>query len=212
MGFSRPVYGCARREIGRFPGLRDEIWLSLPFMELKETESGGPPRLATAVQAYWSQDRSSICFRFVGADDGIVSTFLEHDDPLYMEDVIELFLSETGSMNRYKEFELSPANVKFDADIINDLKSDIQVNRSWHAAGWRTEFDIDQARSGFVSVWEIPFECFEVGCPSPDDRWTMNCYRIDRSERFGDEYSAWSPTGKINFHIPECFGWLLFEK
>ncbi len=38
----------------------------------------------------------------------------------------------------------------------------------------------------------------------------MNLYRIDRPLDGSDEYTAWQPTGKINYHMPEKFGTLVF--
>ena len=38
-----------------------------------------------------------------------------------------------------------------------------------------------------------------------------NCYRIDRAHD-NDEYSAWSPTGEIQFHMPNRFGYVVFSQ
>ena len=46
--------------------------------------------------------------------------------------------------------------------------------------------------------------------PQPGDVWNANFYRIDRAED-GDEYSAWSPTYRRNYHTPERFGRLVFS-
>ena len=47
--------------------------------------------------------------------------------------------------------------------------------------------------------------------------WRFNFYRYDRIRENGEEtgnieYSAWSPTGKINFHMPERFGIVTFKE
>jgi hypothetical protein len=47
--------------------------------------------------------------------------------------------------------------------------------------------------------------------PQKGDRWLFNLYRIDRGKNGQDEYSAWMPTGEINFHMPQKFGELVFE-
>ena len=46
--------------------------------------------------------------------------------------------------------------------------------------------------------------------PRAGDVWRANFYRIDRAED-GDEYSAWSPTLRRNYHTPERFGALVFS-
>jgi len=206
----RPVYCCERRDYAGFPGWTDSVWEGLPQIRFVETKTGKAPRLVTIAEAFWSPGSGCLYFRFTGEDDEAVSTMTNHDDPIFNEDVVEVFISETGSLHRYKEFEVSPANVRFDAIIHNDLKGGIRVYTDWHAVGWRTETSYDRQKSKFTSVWEIPFCNFEGGLPSVGDEWRMNCYRIDRSSRFGDEYSAWSPTGEIQFHIPEAFGMIRF--
>ena len=46
--------------------------------------------------------------------------------------------------------------------------------------------------------------------PLSGDCWGINFYRIDRKENKEGEYSAWSATGKIDFHMPKKFGELIF--
>lgn len=207
-----PAYSCLLREVGDTPleSLPEEVWGGLPEMVLVETASGKEPRQATKVRSFWSRERPSLFFRFEGADDHIVSTMTNHDDPIYDEDVVEVFLSESGSLQQYKEFELSPANVKFDAEIQNDLQGNIQVSTEWHAEDWKTVFYNDKESGTFLSLWELPFHHFSGGIPEVGGEWLMNVYRIDRHPEHGDEYSAWSPTGKINFHLPRTFGRLMF--
>jgi hypothetical protein len=46
--------------------------------------------------------------------------------------------------------------------------------------------------------------------PKSGDVWHANFYRIDRASE-GDEWSAWSPVGAINYHSPEKFGRIVFS-
>ena len=46
--------------------------------------------------------------------------------------------------------------------------------------------------------------------PKAGDELHMNSYRIDRPKDGRDEYSAWSPTGEVDFHMPQCFGKMIF--
>ncbi|MFK7693187.1 carbohydrate-binding family 9-like protein [Paenibacillus sp. HJGM_3] len=202
------TYTCLRQEIRHFPAHDDPVWSGLPRMELRDTVTGGSPRLATTVEAF--RNEHSLFFRFTCQDDHFVATLAQHDDPIYTEDVVEVFLSETRREQEYKEFENSPANVKFDALIRYDGPEQIHVIREWDAEGWRTEVYRD-SRGGAVYVWAIPFANFTGGVPSSGDRWLMNCFRIDRGREGSDEYSAWSPTEELNFHVPGKFGALIFD-
>lgn len=60
----------------------------------------------------------------------------------------------------------------------------------------------------------IPFSEFITAENIPKkrgERWRVNLYRIDRPKDGRDEYTAWSPTGEMNFHLPEKFGELIFD-
>lgn len=186
----------------------EALWQGVPSIELVDTATGARTRLFTTFQACWNDE--SLFVRFVCEDDRIVATMTEHDDPIYDEDVVELFVSETGRLDSYKEFELSPANVKFDAAIRNNLQGSISVDTGWHADGWNTLLSSVPGQDGRTLrtyVWELPFRNFEGGKPSVGDEWRKNAYRIDRAERSEEDcYSAWSVTGLVDFHKPERFG------
>ena len=74
------------------------------------------------------------------------------------------------------------------------------------------------SRKGTDKSWTceiaIPLEDFSNAPnypPEVGDVWRLNLYRIDhRTDK--SEYSAWSTTGKIDFHIPQRFGYLKFVK
>ncbi len=206
----QPKYLCQKRKHLDFPTPTDRRWDALPTMYLKETVSGAnpDPSLTTTVKSFWTEH--ALYFRFTCKDDFINATMTERDDPIYKEDVVEVFLSETGSLSEYKEFELSPTNVQFDAQIHND-QGRISVHTEWDAPGWRTEISREEENGDWACVWELPFDTFSVGSPHPGDVWRMNCYRIDRGkEREADLYMAWSPTGAKQFHTPHRFGRLRF--
>lgn len=206
-----PEYECHRRNVRSFPAAADEVWNELPTIHLKETVNGSAPRLATTVEAFWTE--YAFYVRFTCEDDFIKATMDRRDAPIYKEDVVEVFIDETGRLREYKEFELSPANVQFDAAIAYD-QGGPRVNVQWDARGWVTQvvpIKEEDVAQGWIAVWELPFSLFEGGTPSAGDVWRINFYRIDRGDdRKKDEYMAWSPTGAVNFHMPERFGSLRF--
>jgi hypothetical protein len=205
-----PVYSCLNRDISSFPTYNHEFWNDLPIMNLLETNTGEKVQLTTHVQCFWTA--KSLFFRFICRDNYVLATMTNHDDPIYEEDVVEVFISETGSLKEYKEFELSPANVKFDTLVKNDLLGSIQLFKEWDAVGWNTSVHEDAAGLNFTYIWEIPFINFTGGTPAEGDEWRMNCYRIDRGLNNSDLFMAWSPTGEPNFHVPQSFGFLRFIK
>ncbi|MBA2938318.1 carbohydrate-binding family 9-like protein [Paenibacillus sp. CGMCC 1.16610] len=203
-----PLYICEHADFACSP-LDDLVWDRLLAIRLRDIVTGGQPRLSTAVKVCWNRLREAIYFRFTCDDDHVIATMTNHDDSLYEEDVVEVFICDTGKFSEYKEFEVSPANVKFDAIIQYDLdRPPIQVVREWHAIDWKTVTRVSE--SGYVSIWELPLRNFSVGTPSVGDIWRINFFRIDRGGGQPDEFSAWSPVGTMQFHTPEKFGFLQF--
>lgn len=205
----RFVYPCAYRTVTAMPGADDSVWNETQTIKLAETVTGSRPRMTTEVRMF--RGESALFVRFECEDDHTLATYDNHDDPLYDEDVVELFLRGTDRPEEYLEFEASPRNIKFDARILNRRPAAIEVGTEWHAAGWQSTVTGSVEEGGLTYVWALPFDDLGFGTPQPGDRWYMNCYRIDRGEDAAqDEYSAWSPTGAIDFHVPSCFGTLLF--
>jgi len=151
------------------------------------------------------------------------------DDPLYDEEVVEVFLCPTRVLSRYFEIEISPHNVVFDAAIHNpDLdRQTMTTNRNWDCADLLTavcaeapvhdDAPANRASQGPGGTWTveiaIPFSSLPPGTPpEPGSEWCVNFYRIDRGER--DVYQAWSPTLRkpADYHVPRRFGVLRFEE
>ncbi|WP_373232759.1 carbohydrate-binding family 9-like protein [Cohnella sp.] len=195
------AYYCAyvKAEKGLIP------WHDIEAIILKEVVTGNLPSLNTNVKACWTED--DIWFRFECEDDHIVSNMTNHDDPLYEEDVVELFIDEDGLRTVYYEIELSPRNVVFDAIIHNDNNTLMKVDTSWHVLGLETKVD----RAEQLSIYEIkiPLVNFKR-LPVQGMKWFWNAFRIDEDEQGDRHYSAWLPTGAINFHLPGFFGTLVF--
>jgi hypothetical protein len=57
-----------------------------------------------------------------------------------------------------------------------------------------------------VPIRELAPPCLP---PKPGDEWRLNVFRIDRTKK-KNEFQAWSPTGRIDFHMPWHFGKLVF--
>lgn len=205
----KPLYVCEHADFDHSPSVDDPVWEGLPAISLCDIVTGDSPKLSTDVKVCWNRWRAAIYFRFTCEDDHVIATMKHHDDSLYEEDVVEVFICETDELTAYKEFEVSPANVRFDAIIHYDpAHLPIRVNREWHALGWKTETRVLPV--GYVSIWEIPLHNFRGGVPSAGDVWRMNLFRIDRGNGQPDEFSAWSPVGTMQFHTPEKFGFLQF--
>jgi hypothetical protein len=184
----------------------DKIWGSMNPVTLVDVVTGGQAKGTTQVKTCW--DASTLYVRFECREDYAVSDFSNRDDPLYEQDVVEIFIDEEGAGHRYFELELSPNNVIFDAIIEND-KGNITIHLDWDAEGLVTGVQLD----GEIRFYELrlPFVNFQHA-PDEGTTWRVNFYRINEDIQGKRHYQAWSSTGAVNYHIPSCFGTLLFVR
>jgi hypothetical protein len=205
----------------RVDGSLDEgAWSRAETVPLVMTEDAGEPRLATEARLCW--DERALYVAFSCKDSDIWGTLTERDQPLYEEEVVEVFLCPTGDLRHYFEFEVSPRNVLFDATIFSpegDRRS-MLVQTEWNAPGLESAVRVagtldrrDDVDLGWIAEIAIPFADLGLpGPPLPGDRWRINLYRIERSAI--EEFTAWSPTLRVppDFHVPDRFGTLEFTE
>ena len=182
----------------------DGIWEKLPPEPLVDVVTGGKTRMSTMIQTCW--DAEALYFRFTCEEDHTVSKYTKRDEPLYEQDVVEIFLDEAGDGYRYMELEISPHNVIFDAIVKND-GSQIEVLTEWDAAGLETVVNMQEGKR----LYDIKLPLIHFAeKPAAGTQWRVNFYRIDESPDGKREFQAWSPTGVLNYHIPSRFGTLTF--
>lgn len=177
---------------------------------LRRSTDGAPPRLPTQITVYSDGQCLNILFQL--RDEGVVATYLNHDQPLYEEDVVEVFLAPE-TLTRYYEIEVNPLGTTFDAqvDSPDGVRATMKIDLSWEcpnlfAAVRRIPGETD-------IIMRVPFACVGGRVPSKATEWRGNFFRIDRNREHGDEFSAWQPTLKnpADFHVAAAFGRLIFE-
>jgi hypothetical protein len=170
---------------------------------------GGAPRLQTSVAAYYDDDLLTIVFRC--DDDEVVATYLGHDEPLWKEDAVEVFLAPSG-LTPYFEIEVNPLGTTFDAriDSPDGVRATMTTDLGWTCAGLFAAVRRDDLRALDIVI-RLPFASLGAHAKSGDE-WGANFFRIDRSDAHGDDFSAWQPTLKSppDFHVAAAFGALRF--
>ena len=176
---------------------------------LRRATDGSHPRLATFVATYRDDDFLTVVF--AADDDEIVATLYDHDEPLWQEDVVEIFVAPEG-LTPYFEIEVNPLGTIFDAriDSPDGVRATMTADLAWTCEGLFTALRRDDGTRVQI-VLRIPFDSLSKR-PESGDEWRANFFRIDRSARHGDDFSAWQPTLKTpaDFHVSAAFGTLRF--
>jgi hypothetical protein len=217
--FQRPEYICYRTPSPlTIDGRLDEpAWAAAPAVPLVLVDSGEAPRQATTARLLWDDEYLYVGFHCLDSDIWGITT--ERDQPIYEQEVVEVFVDDDCDDYGYVEVEVSPLNAVLDLFM---LKRD-GVRRGlwdWDSAGLLTAVQVDgdpTQRGTDDHAWTvemaIPMSDFMTAPnlpPRPGDVWHFNLYRIDRTTE-DSEHSAWSPTGLIDNHIPQRFGRLVFS-
>lgn len=171
-------------------------------------DGSGAPEQSTVVRLCW--DDEALHIRFDCEDRDAWGTFRKRDDPLWQEEVVEVFLAP-GEEDpvRYVEIEVSPLGVVFDARIHNptSLRPDMTADRAWDCPGLRWEVGRGKDREDWWAELSIPWET------APLRLWRANFYRVERPRDGSPEFTCWSPTltSPADFHKPARFGILELE-
>lgn len=201
-----PTIRCVRSSFVRVSaetGL--ELWSRLEAHEFREVVSGAAPPQRTFVKTAWDADELRVLFEV--EDTHVWATYTQRDALLYEEEVVEVFLDPVGDLESYFEIEVNPLNAVLDL-VVRRNRSGYKRNFAWRCEGLRTA--AKRHARGWSAELAIPFRSLVAELPSVGSRWRVNFCRIDRPPGVERELSAWSPTGRANFHTPEKFGVLEF--
>jgi hypothetical protein len=190
----------------------EDPWAIPPSCEvvaLRRATDGNLPRLTTSAAAYYDDDFLTIVF--LAEDDEVAARYYGHDEPLWQEDVVEIFIAPEG-LTPYFEIEVNPLGTTFDAriDSPDGIRATMNTELAWTCEGLFAALRRDDARTAQIVI-RLPFESLGA-TPKTGDEWRANFFRIDRSAVHGDDFSAWQPTLKTpaDFHVAAAFGALRF--
>lgn len=197
---------------GRLPPVQPEeatqdFWEKIVPIPLRETVAGAVPAQATWFKVAW--DRQSLRVLFHAEDTAAWATLTGRDEALYTEEVVEVFLDPIGDLESYFEIEVNPLNAVCDL-VLRRTRSGYRKDFRWNCEGLVTAV-CRNARAWSAELL-IPFASVAPRPPESGDAWRANFFRIDRPPGAPRELSAWSPTGRPNFHVPPRFGSLEFRR
>ncbi len=153
----------------------DEAWKAADVLSLSRDLLGRETNVRGTIRILW--DDSALYFLFDCTDADIRARHSRHDDPIWADDVTEIFLDPDSDGLSYMEIETSPRNVRFDA-LFADFRPEtdwfVQSNweyldtadatRACYAPGVLTAVDVrgtvndsSDTDSGYSVEWRVPF-------------------------------------------------------
>ena len=197
--------------------LNDAAWKDVPSTgAFVRTGDGQTPKFRTEAKVAW--DDTALYVSFDSQDDDVWAKLDKNDDPIYGEEVVEIFVDADGDGKTYNEMQVSPKNVTFDAyfparrtgmDLAwsSGMTTAVKVRGTLNNPddkddGWSAELKIPVANLAAVPHWP----------PLPTDKWRFNLYRLEwHTNRTNNEGSAFSPPLVGDFHHLPRFGILEFS-
>ena len=207
-----PVKKTMDFELHEWP---DKSWDKSVFYELKDVTNGNPVEKKARVKLLWSEEYLYVLFDV--EDDHIWGTYEKNDDPIYEQEVVEIFISFSEMIPKnYLELQFSPKGIKFDGKVSNPTgsrhDSGFNVDVSWDS---RLEFkqkisateDYGSYKAGrWVTQVKIPVSELLVSELKVGNRLRGNLFRIDGYPK-QNSYQALVPNLESvpNFHTPKKF-------
>lgn len=189
-------------------------WADVPSLPPFILADGSGPAIQQTV-ARVCYDPQALYVRYDCDDRDIWGTYTQRDEPIYDEEVVEIFFGPgEADLVRYFEFQVSPNEILLDARIYNPTsqRTELEVDISWNCPGIRWRAGRDDPANHWWGMIMIPWAA--VAPPDELPRlWRANFYRIERPHDAPPEFSCWSPTmtEPADFHKPAYFGLLELE-
>lgn len=202
--------------------LDDASWQLAEEREMVEAYTGGPLPLRSTFKLLWDDE-----YLYVGVyfeDQDAWATYTEEDDPIYLEEVMEIFIDADGDGNTYYEHEVNPINTKIDLFChrnreavdhwrewdFKNIQNAVYVKGDGKNAGTDDEYWTIEVAIPFDDLYEM-----KRNPPADGDTWRMNVYRIERDnpkDRTQVFLAAFSPPYDGNFHATWMFGKVIFRR
>jgi len=209
-GLAAPPAEYRAQRTGDDPFVDAAAWRGVP------TIAWGEAPYATRFAALWNDE--GLWLRFGVDDVAPWHRYENRDDPLWEEEVVEIFIDPDGDGRDYVEIEISPANVVTDL-LMARGEPDKQGDLGWDFSGLRTAVSTDDA--GWTALAWLPWSGFAgvtgaVTPPRAGDSWRFNVFRIKRpggpdAPDTGAIFAAWQQPPGPSFHVPEVFATMRFE-
>lgn len=196
------------------------------------------PLQKTRVKMLW--DDTHLYIAAVIEEDHIWAYQNKKDQIVFLENDFEVFIDPDGDTENYYELEINAINNSFDLFLPKTYKNGGIAQHKWDIKNLKSAVCIDGTVNNSMDTdkrWTLEIaiplaslsnDAVKAIFPKDNSLWRINFSRVNWQHEVNDgkyirrknpetkktlsEYNwVWSPQGKINMHLPEHWGYLLFS-
>lgn len=220
---SYPVYDCHKTE-GKIKidgKLNEKDWQkAVPSGEFRDIRGEGwpAPAMPTTMKMLYDDD-----YLYIGGtitESNITGSLTERDAIIYRDNDFEVFIDPYGDGKFYYEFECNAKGTLMDLLMDKPYINNGNYLLNWDCSGVKLAVSLDgtlNKPSDTDKAWyvemAIPFKSLQPGNVDPRSRkvWRMNFSRVEWLQKGGPEENwVWSPTGVVDIHRPDRWGFVRF--
>ncbi len=189
----------------------EPAWASATTSPELVTAEGSSDPVGKAIAKLTWDDQFLYAFVSI-TDSDVVSEYKKHDDPLWKQDCVELFIDADGNRRGYVELQVGPNNATFDSWFATtraqpgDVSWDSGMQTAVKLRGTTEPGDTDQGWDVEIAIpWQAVRgrdDAMAVRLPPQvGDRWRLNVVRVD--VKTGDknpQASSWNRITSADFH------------
>ena len=178
------------------------------------------PKYDTKARMLWDDDYLYIAAVLEEPD--ITAHLTQRDTIIYHDNDFEVFIDPDGDGQNYFEIENNARGVVFDLMLDRAYRSGGNFHVQWDCPGLRLAVShdgtlnkhSDKDRSWTVEM-AIPHKAITTNFNNPlktGNTWRLNFSRVEWLKKGGPEENwVWSPTGKVDMHMPNQWGFVQFS-
>lgn len=169
------------------------------------------PAKNTRVKMLWDGN-----YVYIGAkieEDKIVANLKQRDTIIWKENDFEVFIDPDGDGQSYFEIEINAIGTVMDLMMNRPYRNGGDFYMPWNCPGLIVKTSHDS--HFWYAEMAIPHTSLMMGFTHPEelDTWRINFSRVEWIPGQEDEENwVWSPTSLVDMHMPEKWGWLLFNE